>query len=1120
MTFALALCAISVSTIRAQQATARIIGTVTDSQGAIIPGATVTVTNVATKVTNQLVTDKNGIFQALDLPIGAYYVSVEHQGFKNLITPPYTLEINQVQRLDLKMEVGEVSETVQVSAGASVVETVNATLGASVTSRPLVNLPLNGRNTADLALLQPGVTDPDPDDTGGTANAPQFNVAGGRSDSITYLLDGGLDNNLLSNGVVYFPNPDAVQEFRILTSNYTAEYGRNAGGIVSVVMKSGTNSIHGSAFDFVRNDALNANTFFNNLNGLPRDVLKRNQFGVTIGGPFEIPKLVNGKDRFFWFFSYEGQRLSQGIGSQTTTFTPAELAGDFSHSFNGGPDPNVVSFLQANPYFQPNSALAAKGIIDPSRISSVAQKFISNNLIPTAPNGFLASQAPGFNNFDDFSGRLDFNITANDRLSVTLAGVRNPQLRPYSVADVPGYPVEDNNHTYYLTASYTRTFSSTLLNEFRFTAQRANRLQSKPTVSLPTARDLGINVNSDNPTGPPDVYFASGLSLGFSYQGPTSLINNTFVWADTLSWIRGKHNWKFGFSFSPYQNNTVYDYIVNGLFQFDGPAELGGIGSGNDLADFLFGLPDYYLQYGAAPSNIRTKSTYAFAQDEWHATDRLTLTLGLRYEYSTPKRDLQGRSFSLVPGDQSQRFINAPTGLVFPGDPGAPDGANFPDKNDFAPRFGFAWSPWKDGKTSLRGGFGVFYDILKGEDNLQFNGQAPFFGYSELFMSPPASPITSEPNAFSDPFGNTGQANPFPSRPPARDINFADSGFLPFGGGSVYFVDPHLRTPYVYQYNLSLQREITKDMVAEVSYVGSSSHKLTALVDANPMILGTTNGAFDGLPRGTNFSLLYQFENIVNANFNSMEASLQKRVGDTPIGTTYFTLSYTWGHSIDNASGFQNRGYQVPAYNADQFRANSDFDVRQRIVFSGGWDLPFDRLWKSGPRRLTQGWSLYPIASYRTGFPLDIFAGFSTSSTSPGPSGAGDRDQVRANLVGHSVTTLNPRQPGNYYFNPNQFNNDFPSNAQVLADPSLRTYGTLPRNFFRGPGRSNFDLAIAKMTSIYGERAKLEFRAEFFNILNAVEFSNPVTSIESGTFGQILSTADPRIIQFALRLTF
>ena len=320
--------------------------------------------------------------------------------------------------------------------------------------------------------------------------------------------------------------------------------------------------------------------------------------------------------------------------------------------------------------------------------------------------------------------------------------------------------------------------------------------------------------------------------------------------------------WKFGGNYSTYQNNTIFDFFVNGNFFFDGPAASGGIGSGNDLADFLFGLPDEFLQFGEAPSDIRTRSVYGFAQDEWRWRKNLTLTLGLRWEYNQPKYDTRGRSFSIIPGQHSQRFPNAPVGLLFPGDTGAPKGSNFSDFNDWAPRVGFAWDPLGKGTTSVRGGFGVFYDVLKGEDNLQFNGQAPFFGFADIFFDP------SGPDIFTHPFQNAGQPNSFPSRPPASNIDFDAAGFLPFGGGGVFFVDPHLRTPYNYQYNLSVQHEIVRNLIGEASYVGSTSHKLTALIDRNPFILGTRHRVLNTTPGNDDgsFSFLDELRNVGTAS--------------------------------------------------------------------------------------------------------------------------------------------------------------------------------------------------------------------------------------------------------------
>ena len=681
-----------------------------------------------------------------------------------------------------------------------------------------------------------------------------------------------------------------------------------------------------------------------------------------------------------------------------------------------------------------------------------------------------------------------------------------------------------------------------MLNEARFTAQRYKSQQAFPAETLPLASDLGVNITPDNPTGPPLLSFNSGLLTGFDYSGPTTLVNNTYMVSDTASWVRGKHNLKFGADFFAYQNNTIYDFLVNGLFGFSGPA--GGIGSQNDLADFLLGLPDYYTQYPEAPSNVRTKHFDGFAQDEWRVRKNFVLTLGVRYEFSTPKTDTQGRSFSVIPGLQSTRFPNAPIGLVFPGDAGAPTGVNFPDKNDWAPRFGFAWDVFGNGKTSLRGGFGVFYDILKAEDNLQFNGQPPFFAASYLTFNPldPASGTGS--NYLSNPYVGAGQTNPFPSRPPAQNIDFATAGFLPFGGGSAFFVDPHIRTPYVYDYSLSLQQQLAHDMVGEVTYVGSSAHKLTALMDTNPMILGTDarllNSVY-GLTPDNGFSILDTFSNAVTQSYNALEASLTKRFSNAGgIGNTFFTLAYTWSHSIDNASGFRQRSDIVPYYDQQAFRASSDQDVRQRLAISGGWDLPFDQMWKSGPKMLTSGWSLYPIFSLRTGFVLDVTAGLNSTIDKPGPSGAGDASSVRPNLATATVQTFDPRQTqtingvtGNYWFDPNAFTvPDYFNDPTSIPAADQRTYGSLPRNAFRGPGRTNLDLAVAK-TFAFGERWHAEFRAEAFNLFNHAEFYNPgcapgvngvpqcnQLNVASGNLGTVGSTYDPRILQLALRIRF
>jgi hypothetical protein len=1167
-TFLFLLVAVAIPAVSpAQDANGRILGTVYDPQGAVIPGAQITVTNTATQVPRTAATDNQGYFQVLALPIGTYRVKAEHAGFSTVISAEQKLLINQALRIDIKMEVGAASQTVDVGAEAAPVETVNATLGQSVTGRVLTNMPLNGRDALDLALLQPGVTESN-DDNGGAGN---YSIAGGRSDSVTFLLDGGLNNDLLDNSNLLDPNPDSIAEFRLLTSNYTAEYGRNGGGIISEVIKSGSNQIHGSAFDFFRNRVLDANDFFNIPLGIPRLDLKRNQYGGTLGGPIR-------KDKIFFFLAYQGQKQLEAVPDiDIPVYTPQELAGNFSQAVNGAPDPNVAAFLESNPYFASPNGNAAQAIIDPTKIDPVTQAYISAGLVATSPTnqtvcnpdgictGLLSTSLDQTNNADELTTKFDFNLSAKDKVSATIGLNRTLFLNPFPYATVPGFPSRTTANYYYTNISYTRIFSPMLLNEFHFVTHRSNFLQDSVTKQLPSGPSLGIGITPDLATGPTNIFFDTGYEFGPSEQGPTRFIENTFSWTDAVSWTRGKHNWKFGAGFSPYQENLVYDYYTNGEFDF---YSLGGsTASGNPYADFLLGAAAGYFQGPLALSNIRSKSTYLFGQDEWHVSKNVVLTIGLRYEYNTPKRDTQGRSFSVIAGSQSQRFPGAPLGLVFPGDPGAPTGVNFPDKKNFAPRFGFAWDPTGSGKTSVRGGFGVFYDILKGEDNLQFNGEVPFYAEPGFFFNS-IGPSQSGPVGYLEqPYQAYGAINPFPSKPPATDVNFAQ--FLPINGsGAVFVVDPHLRTPYVYQYNLSLQHNLFADTVLETNYVGSSGRGLTSLRDINPMVLGTTNHVLDSSCPGC-FGQLPEFQNVSHANYSALEASLTRQPKTSKLGTAYFTLAYTYGHNLDNASGFAQRNSQVPAYSPDLFYASGDSDVRQRISFSGGWDVPFDRMWATGPKRLTKGWSIYPIVTWRTGFPFDIPAGLgdTTDPANPGTSGVGDPILSRAAVVApirtfdprHLTTIIptiygtNPSNPnqcqitsgqpitGHFIFDPNSFSNiPLQNNAYYeggnpcfpeldpVDNPADRTYG-LARNVLRGPHLTNFDVALAKTTAIT-EHVGLEFRVEFFNALNHPEFAQPTTldgatNINGSTFGQITTTGSfrgptPRIGQLAMRVTF
>src|ERR1039458_3107767 len=509
----------------AQDATPSFTATILDSTGSVIPGVQVTVTNTATQVSREVTSDHDGLYQALALPIGSYRVTAVRQGFRTVVSSEYKLLINQALRVDIKMEVGSATEKVDVGAEAAPVDTVSATLGQSVTGRTLTNMPLNGRDALDLALLQPGVTESNDDNSG----AGNYSIAGGRTDSVTFLLDGGLNKDLLDNSNLLNPNPDAIAEFRLLTSNYTAEYGRNGGGIISEVIKSGTNQIHGSLFEFFRNRVLDANDYFNIPQGIPRLDLKRNQFGGTLGGPII-------KDKFFFFLAYQGQRQLEAVPDiNAPVYTPQELQGNFSQAIpydgvtctiaGGCPDPQVASFLGANPDFAAPNGNAAQAIIDPTKIDPVTQNYIKAGLIPTSAtnqtvcdssgivcSGLLSTTLDQTNNADELTTKFDFNWSTKDKLSVTFGANRVPSLNPFPFATVPGYPSRTVANYYYNNVGYTRIFSPTLLNDFHFVTHRSNYLSDTVVSHLPTGPSLGIGITPDLATGPTNILFDDGFA--------------------------------------------------------------------------------------------------------------------------------------------------------------------------------------------------------------------------------------------------------------------------------------------------------------------------------------------------------------------------------------------------------------------------------------------------------------------------------------------------------------------------------------------------------------------------------------------------------------------------------
>jgi hypothetical protein len=879
--------------MHAQSTGGRMTGRVEDSAGAILPDAKITLTNEATGVSQSTDSDKSGGFSFLQLVVGNYTLTVEHSGFKKYVQNGIRLQLNEVLTVPVTLQVSGGEATVNVTVQAPLVDTTSSQLGLSMDARAVSNLPLATRDTYQLLQLQAGVTSTGGSDLFyGSDQAGAVSVNGGRGRTNNFSVNGGDANDLFANAPGIQPSPDAIQEFRVISNTFDAEYGRNSGSVINVVTKSGTNNFHGSAFEYFGNDALNAKGFFD-----PHTPeLRQNQFGATFGGPIK-------RNRTFFFASYEGRRVTQGFTTDIATVpTAAERMGLFSGSTVTGTvnSQAVADVLNARcgvgatigtPYssiFQPGPGGTVQiptGCMDPVAVSLLRQFVPCPNADPHCSNlantdGNYQAVPLGNTQSDQATGRFDHTLTPSQNLNIYYYFDHNPNSRPFSHFEsltpnvLPGFGTISDTTSQQVNVSHVWTINSRTVNEARFTYFRENQ----PQFGHPVRTNLVTNSctgaaapfcftgQTDTPgvitsaTGPggigitpglgatregvPFISISGGFTIGNNFEGEIPQVGNTYQWSDNLTRVWGKHTAKFGADFRVQQFDQTLYFDPNGDYGYTGG---GPNDTGNLLLNYLLGLPDSYLQGSAQTSHYRTNSLYLYAQDSWKIKPNLSLNYGLRWELNTPFADNLHRTQTFRPGQATTTYPCDPSvcpagsadalfplGLVTYGDRGVQSGLTSTYHKAFAPRVGIAWSPGNNGKTTIHAAFGIFYNPIEQLVLEQLGAQPPFGGstlVSQGFFQSPFVLQTCSPEPCS---GATGGVVPNPFNgflTPAAGTPINWSVFRPillFGQ-----VPPHLRPQYSEQYNFEVERQLGTNMVVKAGYVGSEGHRLLATHDLN-----------------------------------------------------------------------------------------------------------------------------------------------------------------------------------------------------------------------------------------------------------------------------------------------
>ncbi len=1032
--------------------TAVLLGTVADSDGGVLPGVTVTISNLDTGQERVVVSDEQGRYTLPLLPPGRYRAVAELQGFRRAVREPITLNVNQQQRADFTLEVGAVSEEVVVTAMLPMVQTNTATVGTVVDDKVTSELPLNGRNFLQLNLLVPGALP----STKGTTLATQggaINVHGLRESSNFFWLD-GIDNTTQAIGqLIVNPPTYSIAEFRVMSPTYSAEFGRTAGAQINVITRSGANVLRGDVYEFYRNSAMDAKNVFDPPGEIP--LFRRNQYGVDVGGPVI-------RDRTFFFVGFEGLRARQGATFTGRVPLSEMIGGDFSRL--GA----VVRDPMTNEPFPGN-------VIPASRIDPIGAALAAAYPAPNAsdPSRNYVSRPINTLNDDTVIARIDQQISDSNRVLARFNFQNIHELQPVNLFSrttiIPGFGREQGA-TRFVTVgiSDTHTFTSNLLGEFRlgFNRWKLDYLQQDRDDDV--AGRIGLTGLSRKPIdfGFPlvnmgGVYENLGSATNLPQKGPF----DTYSLSSTVTYVRGGHSLKFGGDYRLFQSDFIFDSIARGSYTFTGRY------SGNPLGDLLLGLPTQALRGlgrdGDTQFAFVSQAFSGFVQDDWRATDRLTMTLGLRYEYVVPTIEKQ---------DRLTNFDFARGQVLIAGQNGATRSMYEPDKTDFAPRVGFAYDLKGDGRWAVRGGYGIFYEVVLINQTLGLRLNPPFFS-GDLALGDGSTVRLS--NAFAN---------------------------LAIVTPNLSAFDQNYKLGRVQQFSVNLQHQLTDSLVADIGYVGTRGDRLFRTVNNNQPLPGP--GSVQSRRPFPMFGAMNTVMSLAESQYDGLEGRLEKRFSQ---GLS-FLASYTYSKSMDHASGSGGTADSgVPQNNRDLEAewGPSVFDMRHRFVFSSIYELPF------GPGRrflnqssgfaakLLEGWQVNGILTLQGGQPFTPVLAIDNSNTG--------QFQDRPNLIGDPYAP-DPGCPetrtANCWVNP----------AAFARAPAF-TFGNAGRNSLRGPGTRNVDFSLMKNTPL-GSGRQVQFRAEFFNLFDWVNYDNPNRVALTPNFGRIFSAGPPRQIQLGLRFMF